>query len=126
MEADVQVARELTAYYYPKCGTCRAALKSLGLKGVSPALVNVVEAPPSAEELRRLWKMSGLPLRKFFNISGEVYKEMNLKDRLPKMSDDEMIELLASNGRLIKRPIITDGERVTVGYNEDEFIEKWG
>ena len=120
------MARELTAYYYPKCGTCRNALKWMDGKGVSPKLVNVVESPPSAEELRRFWKMSGLPLRKFFNTSGEAYKEMNLKDRLPNMSEDEMIELLASNGKLIKRPIITDGERVTVGFNEEEFAEKWG
>lgn len=116
----------ITAYVYPKCGTCRAALKSLEAKGVTPQrIVNVFEAPPSAEELRRIWQSSGLPLKKFFNTSGEVYKELNLKDKLPKMSEEEMIELLASNGRLIKRPILTDGEQVTVGYKEEEFAEKW-
>ena len=119
------MARDLTAYIYPKCGTCRAALKSLDAKGASPKLINVVESPPSVEELRRLWRQSGLPLRKFFNTSGEVYKEMNLKDKLPQMSEEEMLALLASNGKLIKRPIVTDGESVTVGYNEEEYAGKW-
>ena len=88
-------------------------------------VVNVFETPPAKEELRELWQRSGLPLKKFLNTSGEVYKEMNLKDKLPHMSEDDILELLAANGRLIKRPIITDGARVTVGYKEAEYAEVW-
>ncbi|HZG55207.1 arsenate reductase family protein [Paenibacillus sp.] len=116
----------MTAYLYPKCSTCRDAMKSLAAKGIQPErVVNVFETPPSKEELRELWRRSGLPLKKFMNTSGEAYKEMNLKDKLPHMSEDDVLELLASNGRLIKRPIVTDGERVTVGYKEAEYAEVW-
>jgi arsenate reductase len=101
-------------------------LKSLRNKGAEPdEVVNIFETAPSAERLTEIIGKSGLPLKKFFNTSGEVYKEMNLKDKLPGMNEEEMIALLASNGRLIKRPIIYDGEHVTVGYKEDEYERVW-
>jgi arsenate reductase len=88
--------------------------------------IHLFDHPPSADRLKKLIAQSGLELKKWFNTSGEVYKEMNLKDKLPQMSDDQKIELLASNGRLIKRPIVTDGRKVTVGYKEEEYKRAWG
>ncbi|MFC5648119.1 arsenate reductase family protein [Paenibacillus solisilvae] len=115
----------LTIYEYPKCGTCRAAIKSLKSKGHELETHNVYETAPSAEVIEELVKRSGLEIKKFFNTSGEVYKEMGLKDVLPGMSDEEKIKLLASNGRLIKRPIVTDGKQVTVGFKDEEYDRVW-
>lgn len=116
----------VTVYLYPKCGTCRDALKSLERKGVQPdEVVNIFETAPSRERMAEIIAKSGLGIKKFFNTSGEVYKEMQLKDKLPNMSEADMIDLLASNGRLIKRPIVYDGEHVTVGYKEDEYEKVW-
>jgi arsenate reductase len=98
----------------------------LDRKGVQPdETVNIFETPPSRERMAEMIAKSGLPIKKFFNTSGEAYKEMQLKDKLPGMSEAEMIDLLASNGRLIKRPIVYDGERVTVGFKEDEYDRVW-
>lgn len=118
--------KPITIYLYPKCGTCRAAMKSLESKGIQPdEIVNVFETPPSRERLEEIVARSGLDIQKFFNVSGEVYREMRLKEKLPGMSDAEKLDLLASNGRLIRRPIVFDGERVTVGYKEDEYERVW-
>ncbi|TNJ63160.1 arsenate reductase family protein [Paenibacillus hemerocallicola] len=118
--------QSVSVYLYPKCGTCRDALKSLDRKGVRPdETVNIFETPPSRDRMAEMIAKSGLPMKKFFNTSGEVYKEMQLKDKLSGMSEAEMIDLLASNGRLIKRPIVYDGERVTVGFKEDEYERVW-
>ncbi|PAD74918.1 arsenate reductase family protein [Paenibacillus campinasensis] len=117
---------KLTVYQYPKCGTCRNAVKWLQQQGHELELVHIFEQPPGEHELADLIAKSGLELKKFFNTSGEVYKEMQLKDKLPAMSDQEKIALLASNGRLIKRPIVTDGTRVTVGFKAEQFQESWG
>lgn len=116
---------KLTYYGYPKCGTCRKAKKWLESEGIELDERNIAEQPPAEEELRKLIERSGLELKKFFNTSGMKYRELKLKDRLPEMTDDEKIKLLASDGMLIKRPIITDGERVTVGFKEPEFEEVW-
>jgi arsenate reductase len=116
---------KVTAYHYPKCGTCRNAIKWLEAKGFETDKIDIFEAPPSKEELHKLLKLSGLGIKKFLNTSGEVYKEMNLKDKVPHMSEDEILDLLARNGRLLKRPIVTDGERVTVGYKEESYAEVW-
>ncbi|GIP34359.1 arsenate reductase family protein [Paenibacillus sp. J2TS4] len=116
---------KLKMYGYPKCSTCRNALKWLQSKGHEVTTVNVFEEPPSEEELTDLLSKSGLELKKFFNTSGEVYKEMNLKDKLGQMSVEEQIRLLASNGRLIKRPVVTDGSRVTVGFKEELYKQVW-
>lgn len=116
----------VTVYQYAKCGTCRKAVQWLKGQGFNVALVPIVEEPPSSEELRELVARSGLELKKFFNTSGEVYKAMQLKDKLPTMSEQEQLNLLASNGKLIKRPIVTDGNRATVGFKEEMFAEAWG
>lgn len=112
-------------YGYPKCTSCRKATKWMENEGISFEEVNIAEQPPSVEELRALIANSGLELKKFFNTSGKKYRELTLKDKLPTMSDAEKIELLASDGMLIKRPLFTDGTRVTVGFNEATFAETW-
>ncbi|NRF96260.1 arsenate reductase family protein [Paenibacillus frigoriresistens] len=113
-------------FCYDKCGTCRSAIKWLKNHHVDiTESVPLFETPPSAKELAKLLGDSGLEIKKFFNTSGEVYKEMSLKDKLPSMSQEQMLELLASNGRLIKRPIVTDGHKVTVGFKEAEYDEVW-
>ncbi|MDB5055380.1 MAG: hypothetical protein JWM44_3430 [Bacilli bacterium] len=113
-------------YGYSKCGTCRDALKSLRAKGHELQMIELFETPPSENQLKQWIQASGLPIQRFFNVSGEVYREMNLKDKLPSMSFDEQITLLASNGRLIKRPIAAEGNKVTVGFKEAEYKEVWG
>lgn len=116
---------KLTIYQYPKCGTCRSAIKWLQSHGHELELHHIAEAPPSAEELDKLVSLSGMPLKKFFNTSGEVYKELGLKDKLADMPKEEQLALLALNGMLIKRPIVTDGKSVTVGFKEEEYTEVW-
>ncbi|MBR2760597.1 MAG: arsenate reductase family protein [Solobacterium sp.] len=106
---------------YPKCGTCRKARKYLEEHGIPFQERLIHEEPPTVKELRTWQKKSGLPLRKFFNTSGKLYKELNLKDRLKTMSEDEMFELLASDGMLVKRPILTDQEKVLVGFDEAAY-----
>jgi len=120
------MSNDLTVYWYPKCGTCRSAAKWLEAKGYTLQTSDLFQQAPSASELTELIRISGLPLKKFFNVSGEVYKEMGLKDKLGGMSDEEQIALLASNGRLVKRPIVTDGAKITVGFKEDEYSQVWG
>ncbi|WFR62188.1 arsenate reductase family protein [Paenibacillus amylolyticus] len=115
----------LKVYQYAKCGTCRKAVKWLEAQGHELELIPIFDTPPSASELTELIQKSGLEVKKFFNTSGEVYKEQQLKDKLPGMSADEQIRLLASNGRLIKRPIVTDGEKVTVGFKEETYEQEW-
>lgn len=116
---------ELTIIQYPKCGTCRTALKSLQSKGNEVISRHIVEQTPTVNELKELVANSGLELKKFFNTSGDVYRELGLKDKLPAMSEDEKYALLASNGMLIKRPIVTDGKTVTVGYKEEQYEQVW-
>lgn len=115
----------LTIYQYPKCGTCRKALKWLDEKGIEYESIHIVEQPPTQEQLKTLIDKSGLDIKKFFNTSGMKYRELGLKDKLKDMSDDEKIELLASDGMLIKRPIATDGDKVTVGFKEETFEQTW-
>lgn len=117
---------KLTVYQYPKCSTCRNAVKWLQNHGHELELHHIVEEPPTADQLAELVDKSGLDLKKFFNTSGEVYKELKLKDKLPGMSREEQLNLLASNGMLIKRPVVTDGQRVSVGFKEDQYSEVWG
>lgn len=111
-------------YYYPKCTTCKRALKWIDEKGVEVEKKHIVEETPSKEELREIYKKSGLELKKFFNTSGIKYKEMGLKDKLKDMSEEEQLELLASNGMLIKRPILIGDDFVLVGAKELEWMEK--
>lgn len=108
---------------YPKCTTCQKAKKWLNDKGVSYELRDIKENNPSEAELREWYKNSGLPLKKFFNTSGLLYKSMELKNKLPDMTDDEQIKLLATDGMLVKRPILVDGKKVLVGFKEKEYEE---
>ncbi len=108
---------------YPKCTTCQKAMKWLDDKGVSYELRDIKENNPSETELREWYKNSGLPLKKFFNTSGLLYKSMELKNKLPDMTDDEQIKLLATDGMLVKRPILVDGKKVLVGFKEKEYEE---
>ena len=106
---------------YPKCTTCKKAKAWLEGNGIAFDDRHIVEQNPTAEELKTWWQMSGLPLKKFFNTSGLLYKELKLKDKLPEMSEDEMIELLSSNGMLVKRPLIIGEDFVLVGFKEAEW-----
>jgi len=115
----------LTYYGYPNCGTCRKAKAWLDAQNITYHNVHIVETPPSIEELKKIVETSGLPLKKFYNTSGMKYRELGLKDKIPTMSEDEQYELLSSEGMLIKRPLITDGAKVTVGFKEADFEEKW-
>lgn len=115
----------VTFYGYPPCGTCRNAQKWLKARGVETVVKDITAEPPGKEELRQVARLAGLDIRKLFNVSGQVYRELSLKDRLPGMSEDEMLELLAGNGKLIKRPVVTDGVHATVGFHEEEFSRAW-
>ena len=106
---------------YPKCSTCQKAKKYLTQHNISFEDRHIVDNNPTKEELSTWWKLSGLPLKKFFNTSGNVYKEMKLKDQLPMMSDDEQLTLLASNGMLVKRPIRISIDTVIVGFKEENY-----
>lgn len=106
---------------YPKCTTCKKAKKYLEEKRLSFEERHIVENNPTAEELKKWIEASGYPVKKFFNTSGMKYRELGLKDKLPEMSDEEKIELLATDGMLVKRPILIDGDRVLVGFKEKEW-----
>ena len=109
---------------YPKCSTCMKAKKWLEEKGVEYELRDIKADNPTEEELKTWWEKSGLPLKRFFNPSGNLYKEMKLKDRLSKMSEGEQIALLATDGMLVKRPILVGRDTVLVGFREKEWEEK--
>lgn len=109
---------------YPKCTTCQKAKKWLDANNIAYTDRHIVEDNPSYEELKEWYKKSGLPLKKFFNTSGLLYKELQLKDKLPAMSEEEQLKLLASNGMLVKRPIIVDGGLVMTGFQETEWAAK--
>lgn len=109
---------------YPKCTTCKKAKKWLDDHGISYEDRNIKEDNPSAIELRKWHEMSGLPLKRFFNTSGVLYREMGLKDRLPSMDEEEQYRLLAEDGMLVKRPIVVMEKAVLVGFREKEWDEK--
>ncbi len=109
---------------YPKCSTCMKAKKWLEEKGLEYELRDIKADNPTAEELKEWHQKSGLPLKRFFNTSGNLYKEMKLKDRLPDMGEEDQFALLASDGMLVKRPILVDEEKVLVGFREKEWEEK--
>lgn len=106
---------------YPKCSTCKKAKNWLDSSNVEYFSRHIVEQNPSSEELEFWWKMSGLPLKRFFNTSGLLYKEMGLKDKLPQMSEEEQLDLLSTNGMLVKRPLIISDDFILVGFKEDEW-----
>ena len=108
---------------YPKCTTCQKARKWLDQRGVSYTLRDIKEDRPTREELSAWWKASGLPLKKFFNTSGQLYKALQLKDKLPAMSEEEQLALLATDGMLVKRPILIGDGFVLVGFQEAEWAQ---
>lgn len=107
--------------HYPKCSTSRKAKKWLDSAKVDYFERHMIEQNPSAEELEFWWKMSGMPLKKFFNTSGNLYKELGLKDKLPQMSEDEQLQLLSTNGMLVKRPLLIGENFILIGFKEDEW-----
>ncbi len=109
---------------YPKCTTCQRAKKWLDEHKIEYDNRHIAEQNPTYEELKEWYGKSGLPLKKFFNTSGILYKEMQLKDKLATMSEEEQLQLLATNGMLVKRPIIVDGNTVMTGFKEAEWSEK--
>ena len=113
--------KTLKVLVYRKCSTCLKALKWLEVNQVVFDERPIKEENPSYEELEAWYEMSGLPLKKFFNTSGMLYKEMKLKDKLPEMSEDEQLKLLATNGMLVKRPLLLDEDKVLVGFKEKEW-----
>ena len=106
---------------YPKCTTCQKARKWLDRNGIEYELRDIKAENPGVEELNAWYKLSGLPLRKFFNTSGQLYQSMELKNRLPAMTDDEMLALLATDGMLIKRPLLIGEDFVLVGFKESDW-----
>lgn len=108
-------------YCYPKCSTCQKAIKFLEEKKIEFELINIKENNPNKEIIFELWKKSGLELKKFFNTSGIIYKEMELSKKILNLSDEEKISLLASNGMLVKRPILITEENVLVGFKEKDW-----
>ncbi|MBH0163779.1 arsenate reductase family protein [Fictibacillus sp. 7GRE50] len=115
----------LKVYEYPKCSTCQKAKKWLKENDVAFEPIHIVESPPSAEELKKLIDLSGLEIKKFFNTSGMKYRELGMKEKMKTATEEELLEILASDGMLIKRPIATDGKQVTVGFKEDHYDNTW-
>ena len=109
---------------YPKCTTCQKAKKWLESQGIAYTERNIAEENPTYAELKKWYKKSGLPLKRFFNTSGLLYKSMQLKDKLPEMSEEEQLKLLATDGMLVKRPLVVDGDNVLTGFKEAEWTEK--
>ncbi len=108
---------------YPKCSTCRKAKKWLDENNIEYESRHIIEDNPTADELREWWEISGLPLKRFFNTSGMKYRELKLKDKLPDMSEDEQLELLSTDGMLVKRPILVGDDVVLVGFKVKEWEE---
>ncbi len=113
----------LTVLCYKKCSTCQRALKWLDEKGIDYRERPIREERPTAEELRAWYQQSGLPLKRFFNTSGSLYKELKLKERLPGMSEEEQLALLATDGMLVKRPLVVGNGVVLTGFKEDNLSE---
>ncbi|MBK7493299.1 MAG: arsenate reductase family protein [Nitrosomonas sp.] len=116
----------LKFYGYKQCGTCRKAEQFLQQAGIAYEFIDITGNPPGAEELAAIVERANVPLNKLFNTSGVQYRELKIKERLPALSGPEVLALLAGNGRLIKRPLITDGKRATVGFNAEQFAAVWG
>lgn len=110
--------------HYPKCSTCQKAKKWLDEHQIAYTARHIADEHPSYGELKEWHEKSGLPLKKFFNTSGLVYKEMKLKDRLPAMREEEQLKLLAENGMLVKRPVLVADDKVLVGFREAEWADR--
>ena len=112
-------------YGYKKCGTSRKGEKFFTENNIAYEFIDITLNPPSRDELAEIITKTGKPIKKFFNTSGVVYRSEKIKDKLPALSEDEQIDLLASNGKLLKRPIVTDVTKATVAFNEEEFKAIW-
>ena len=109
---------------YPKCTTCQKAKKWLCDNGITFEDRNIKEENPRYEKLKVWYKKSGFPLKKFFNTSGLIYRSLNLKDRLPNMTEEEQLKLLSTDGMLVKRPLIISDDMIIVGFREKEYEDK--
>ncbi|MEY8365814.1 arsenate reductase family protein [Anaerovoracaceae bacterium 41-7] len=114
----------MKVYCYPKCSTCKKALAWLDENGAEYELFDIKTQNPDSQQIRSWYEMSGLPLKKFFNTSGMIYREMELSKKLPNMSEEEQIVLLASDGMLVKRPLVIGENYVLTGFKEAEWAEK--
>ena len=114
----------LTFICYPKCSTCQKAKKWLDDKGISYELRDIKLQNPAVEELGQWYRKSGLPLKKFFNTSGLLYKSMELKTKLPAMTEEEMLTLLSTDGMLVKRPLLVGDDFVLTGFKESQWTEQ--
>jgi arsenate reductase len=112
-------------YGYKKCGTCIKTEKFLQEAGVAYEFIDITQKPPSSVELAAVVEYTGIALNKLFNTSGVQYRELKIKEKLPDLTELEILDLLAGNGRLIKRPLITDGRRATIGFKEDQLSKIW-
>ncbi|MZG29965.1 MAG: Spx/MgsR family RNA polymerase-binding regulatory protein [Nitrospinae bacterium] len=110
-------------FSYNKCGTCRKAIRYLEDKKIKFDLIDITEKPPSRQVLKAAIKAKGM--KKLFNTSGVQYRELKIKDKLPTMTESQAIDLLASNGKLIKRPIAVDKDKITVGFDIEEYKTVW-
>jgi len=108
---------------YPKCTTCKKAQNWLDSKSLNYELRDIKEQNPTYDELKKWYKTSGLPLKKFFNTSGLLYKSMSLKDKLADMSEEEQLKLLSTDGMLVKRPILINGDKILTGFKEKDWEE---
>ena len=109
---------------YPRCTTCRRAKKYLEENNIEFIDRHIAEENPTKDELKDWLKKSGLPINKFFNTSGALYREMQLKDKVKTLSEDELLDILSTNGMLVKRPIVVKEDTVLVGFKEEEWNEK--
>ena len=115
-----------TVYQYPKCSTCRKALAHLDARGVSYESVDIVLQPPSRAQLSAALRQSGLPIKRFFNTSGQSYREGKFGERLPEMSEAQALDALAADGKLIKRPLIVGKGFVLVGFDAEAYQARFG
>lgn len=112
-------------YQYPNCTTCKKAAKFLSGQGVSFEPIDIVQLTPTKDEFKDIVDRSGIEIKRLFNTHGAKYRELNLKDKLDTLSEDEKLELLASDGMLVKRPLAILGDKVTVGFNKQVYRETW-
>src|SRR5690625_841541 len=115
----------LTIYHYPRCSTCRKAIKWLEEKGHELNKIDISEQPPTAAMIKQWLEHNELKLQQFYNTSGQVYRSLNMKEKRNEMTEEEQLQLLASEGMLIKRPIVTDGTQATVGFSEQVYKQHW-
>ncbi len=115
----------LKFYAYNKCDTCRKAKKWLESRSIKFEDIDITQNPPSLSELKELFQMSQRPLKDFLNKSGEQYRALNMKEKVKTFSEKDILTLLSQNGRLLKRPLISDGKKVTIGFDEKEFSKTW-